>query len=124
MAAEYRNDGGIQNINSTVSGAQAVGTGAVASMGAASPSQNALAEAVALLTRQLPSLDLDPAAAEDAEAHLEDLGAEAAAESPSPGRVRRALAGLTSLLGGVAAAAGALTAVEQAAEPLVRALGA
>ena len=79
MAAEYRNDGGIQNINSTVSGAQAVGTGAVASVGAASPSQNALAEAVALLTRQLPSLDLDPAAAEDAEAHLEDLGAEAAA---------------------------------------------
>jgi hypothetical protein len=121
-SSEYRNESGIQNINSTVSGAQAVGTGAVASVGMPA-SANALVEAVAVLARQLPSLGLEPDAAEDAAAHLEDLDAEAVADSPNKGRIRRALNGLTGLLGGVAAAAGALTAVEQAAEPIIRALG-
>ncbi|RAG87457.1 hypothetical protein DN069_01065 [Streptacidiphilus pinicola] len=119
---EYRNESGIQNINSTVSGAQAVGTGAVASVGTP-PEANALAEAVGVLLRQLPALGLDTETAEDAEAHLEDLHAEATAAEPSPGRVRRALSGLKGVLAGVAAAAGALTAVEKAAEPLLRLLG-
>ena len=119
---EYRNESGIQNINSTVSGAQAVGAAAVASVGGASAEVNALAEAVGVLLRQLPSLGLDPDTVEDAEAHLADLQGEATAAEPSPGRVRRALSGLTTVLGGVATAATALTAVEHAAEPLLHAL--
>ncbi|MEY9876448.1 hypothetical protein ABH931_005958 [Streptacidiphilus sp. MAP12-33] len=121
MAAEYRNESGIQNINSVVSGAQAVGAGAQASVGA--PTANPLAEAVTALLGRLPSLGLDAETAEDATAHLEDLQTQASAPSPSPGRVRRALSGLTGLLGGVAAAAGALAAVEKAAEPLLKLLG-
>jgi hypothetical protein len=122
MTERYRNTSGIQNINSTVSGAQAVGAGAVASVGAPI-SGNALAEAVSALAAQLPSLDLPPDAAEDAAAHLEDLRAEATSGQPNGGRIRRALAGLTGLLGGLTAAAGALTSLEQAAEPLIRTLG-
>jgi hypothetical protein len=121
MAAEYRNEGGIQNINSTVTGAQAVGAGAVASVGGAASTP--LAEAVTALLRQLPSLGLDPDATDDAEAHLEDLLSEASTPEPNRGRIRRALSGLTALLGGVAAAAGGLAAVEKATEPLLKLLG-
>ncbi|SEL10257.1 hypothetical protein [Streptacidiphilus jiangxiensis] len=113
---------GIQNNNSPNYGAQAAGAGATASVG--DPvSANALAQAVAALAATLPSLELDTATAEDASAHLEDLRVEATAAQPSQGRIRRALSGLTTLLGGAAAAATALAAVEKAAEPLLRALG-
>jgi hypothetical protein len=132
---------GIQNLNSTVHGPQAVGDHARAvSHGVPAPvpggepsgesaARAELARAVQELRAELTRLRGEqPGAlaeedAEDAARALDEAEAEAASPQPRPGRLRRCVSALTDALDGIARLAGAVGAVEVAAEPVIRALG-